>query len=232
MLKFAVSLIKHSDFKPELSAIKYFCGVMGYNLSERRWKRAGEYTNFLAGIQFGIRVFSLESCLPTRDRDEYDYRPEHEETEETPLLKFRKFHEQWLVETEACPFTWVHSLMNYGISASINDRGKHMIYFSENGQWATIHGHSFEISKYKSMIDSVARRAEMILSRELLFRDSDTIDFINSYEIYDDECTCIHKLITDHSYFGGGSLFRQTHFRLQEYSERNGSDCSGPVAQA
>lgn len=208
MLKFAVSLIKHSDFKPELSVIKYFCGVMGYNLSERRWKRAGEYTPFLAAIQFGIRVFSLENCLPVKERNDYCYQPEHEKTRKTPLIRIRKFHKKWLVEARACPFTYVHKLMNYGIAASINDRGKPMIDFSDDSKWATVHGHAFEISKYKSMIDSVARRAEMILSRELLFRDLDTIDAINPYEIYDDECTCSHKMITDHSYFEGGLLFR------------------------
>jgi len=195
MLEFAVSLIKHRDFRSELSAIKYFCGVMGYNLSKRRWKRPGEYTPFLAAIQFGIRMFSLESSLPMRERNNYRYRPKHEKTGKTPLLRFRKFHWKWLVEAQACPFTYVHKLLNYGISVSINDRGKPTVDFLDDGKWATVHGHAFEISKYKSMIDSVARRAEMILSRELLFRDSDTIDSINPYEIYDDECTCIHRLI-------------------------------------
>ena len=193
MLEFAMSLIEHSDFKPELSAIKYFCGVMGYNPSEHRWKQAGEYTTILAGIQFGIRVLSLENCLPTKKRDDYHYRSEHEKTEETPLLIFRKFHREWLMMNQACPFTWVHGLMNYGISASVNDRGKSIIDFSDDNEWAQIHGHSFEISKYKSMIDSVVRRAESILSRELLFRDSDTIDPINPYEIHDDECIYTHK---------------------------------------
>jgi len=231
MLEFTVSLIKHSNFKPELSAIKYFCGVMGYNSSEHRWKQPGEYTNFLAGIQFGIRVFSLESCLPTRERNDYNYRPEHENTGETPLLRFRKFHREWLVMAEACPFTWVHDLMNYGISASINERGKATVDFSDDGKWVQIHGHPFEISKYKSMIDSVVRRAETILSRELLFRDSDTIDPINPYEIHDDECMCTHRLATDHSDPGRGPLLRQPHRRLQTRGERNGPGSSGRVTQ-
>jgi len=187
-LEFIASLVKHSDFKPEPSAIKFFCGVMGYNLSQHRWKRAGEYTPFLAGVQFGIRLFSLEHCLPTKERDGYVYQPEHEQTGKTPLLRFREFHQQWLVMNQACPFTWVHGLMNYGIDVAMSERGKNTIDFSDNGEWAQIHGHPFEISQYKSMIASVARRAEKTLSRELLFRDSDTIDPINPYEIHDDEC--------------------------------------------
>jgi len=186
-LNFIVSLVKHSDFKPEPSAIKFFCGVMGYNLSEHRWKRAGEYTPFLAGIQFGIRLFSMEHCLPMNERDDYVYQLKHEKTRKTPLLRFCKFHQGWLVMNQACPFRWVHGLMNYGIETAKDERGKPMIDFSDDGKWAQIHGHAFEISKYKSMIDSIARRAETILSRELLFRDSDTIDPINPYEIHDDE---------------------------------------------
>ena len=78
--------------------------------------------------------------------------------------------------------------MNYGIDVSMSERGKNTIDFSDDGEWVQIHGHPFEISRYKSMIDSVVRRAEKTLSRELLFRDSDTIDPINPYEIHDDEC--------------------------------------------
>ena len=210
-LEFSVSLIEHSDFKPETSAIKYFCDVMGYNLSEHRWKQPGEYTNFLAGIQFGIRVLLLESCLPTRERNDYKYRTEHEKTGETPLLRFRKFHREWLVMAKACPFTWVHDLMNYGISAFINERGKATVDFSDDGKWVQIHGHPFEISMYKSMIDSVIRQAETILSRELLFRNSDTIDPINPYEIHDDECIWMFKLSTDCSHSRRRSLLCQSH---------------------
>ena len=35
-VRFGINLIQHSDFRPELSAIRYICGVMSYNLSESR----------------------------------------------------------------------------------------------------------------------------------------------------------------------------------------------------
>ena len=79
------------------------------------------------------------------------------------------------------------------MSASINDCELPTVDFSDDGERAQINGHSFEINKYKSMIDSVVRRAETILGRELLFRDSDAIDSINPYEIHDDECMCTHR---------------------------------------
>jgi hypothetical protein len=87
-MEFTMSLVEHSDFKSELSAIKYFCGVMSCI------SYAGGYTNFLAEIQFGIRVFSLETCLLMKERDDYDYPLKHETTGETPLLTFRGFHHQ------------------------------------------------------------------------------------------------------------------------------------------
>jgi hypothetical protein len=44
MLKLSIRLIKHSDFETEGSVIKYFAGIMGYNVREGRWKRPNHYT--------------------------------------------------------------------------------------------------------------------------------------------------------------------------------------------
>ena len=98
--KFSMSLIQHSDFRPQLSAIKYFCGTMGYNLSESRWKLSEEYSPFLAAMQFGIRVLSLEHCVPKDFRDNYQF----EKKKKTPLEQFQTFHAKWLIEAAACPF--------------------------------------------------------------------------------------------------------------------------------
>ena len=43
-LKLSIRLIKHSDFEREGSVIKYFAGIMGYNVREGRWKRPNHYT--------------------------------------------------------------------------------------------------------------------------------------------------------------------------------------------
>ena len=52
--------------------------------------------------------------------------------------------------------------------------------FSDDG-YCFYDDHGFEISKWKEMIKDIHRRAESILNRRLLFRDSDKIEAINSY---------------------------------------------------
>ena len=187
LIEFCLSLITHSDFKQRLSAIRYYASVKGYNLSQGRWKSPGEYTPLLAAIQFGIRIVSLEGCLPMEDRDKYIYDEEHDQTGNTPLHIFRRFHSKWLVMSEPSPFAWVHGLIVYGRKAAENDRGKRTVQIMDDGKWGTVSGRPFELLKYKCMIENALHQAERVLSRELLFRGVDTIEDINPYGIYDDE---------------------------------------------
>src|SRR5579871_963312 len=187
LIEFCLSLITHSDFKQRLSAIRYYASVKGYNLSQSRWKSPSEYTPLLAAIQFGIRIISLEGCLPMEDRDKYIYDEEHDQTGNTPLYIFRRFHSKWLVMSEPSPFAWVHGLIVYGRKAAENDRGKRMVQIMDDSKWGTVSGRPFELPKYKCMIENALHQAEKVLSRELLFRHVDTIEDINPYGIYDDE---------------------------------------------
>ena len=50
ILNLSISLIKHSDFQQVRSAIKYFCGIKGYKMSESRWRRPSEYTSTISTI--------------------------------------------------------------------------------------------------------------------------------------------------------------------------------------
>ena len=69
ILAFSISLIMHSDYDESVSVMKYFSGVMGYNLSQARWKQPGEYMTFLAP-RVGNRLGKPD--LPTRGRPEAD----------------------------------------------------------------------------------------------------------------------------------------------------------------
>jgi hypothetical protein len=189
LIEFCLSLITHSDFKQRLSAIRYYASVKGYHLSQGRWKSPGEYTPLLAAIQFGIRIIGLEGCLPIEDRGKYIYDEEHDQTGNTPLHIFRRFHGRWLVMSEPSPFAWVHGLILYGRKAAENDRGKRTVQIMDDGKWGTLSGRPFELPRYKCMIENALRQAERVLSRELLFRDVDTIENINPFGIYDDEGT-------------------------------------------
>jgi len=182
VLALSVSLIEHSDFQNKRSVIKYFGGVLGYKLSESRWKRPSEYTPTLAALQFCIRVISLEHCLPLKGRDGYIYNPNA-----TPLTKFREFHSVWLVDGAGCPFSYIHKLLNYGMGASKDAMGGDKLRFSDDQSYCFYDGHGFEVSKWKEMIKDIHRRAESILSRRLLFHDTDKIEPINPYTFIDSE---------------------------------------------
>jgi hypothetical protein len=181
ILDVSISLIQHSDFEKCRSVIKYFGGVKGYKLSESRWKRPNEYTPTLAAIQFCIRVLSLEHCLPLDARNEYIYN----EYSPTPLHTFQEFHSKWLVEGEAQPFSYVHKLLNYGIYAAKEATGADKIRITEGRCFYD--GGSFVIEAWKQMNKDILRRAEAILSRQLLFRDTDTIDSFDPYQYVDQE---------------------------------------------
>jgi hypothetical protein len=177
----SISLIMHSDYDKPVSVIKYFSGVMGYNLSQARWKRPREYTPSLAPLQFCIRVISLEHCLPLSARDHHV----HNNLVPTPQETFRRFHSLWLVDGGGQPMSYIHKLLNYGLKASQHAKGGDNIRFSPDKKRCFYDGNGFAISDWKEMMNDITRNAESILSRHLLFRDSDTIDPINPYDIND-----------------------------------------------
>src|SRR6266496_5270353 len=181
ILRLSISLIKHSDFRKKRSIIKYFGGVLGYKLSESHWRHPTEYTPTLVALQFCVHLISLEHCLPSEKRDRYIYDPNA-----TPLTMFQDFHSLWLIDGAACPFSYIHKLLNYGMGASKDAMGGDKLRFSDDG-YCFYDGHGFEVSKWKEMVKDIHRRAESILSRRLLFRDSDTIEPINPYMYIDSE---------------------------------------------
>lgn len=182
MLKLSVCLIKHSDFEREGSVIKYVAGIMGYKVREGRWKRPDHYTPTLAAIQFCIRVILLEDSLPMRSRGHYRHG-----SGETPLESFRREHSKWLVDGGGTPYSWVHKLMNYGMTIAKDAKGEDRVRFSADRKYCYFDGHGFKVEEWKSMVKDIVRRLEKHLSRELLFRQKDTIDPINPYSFVDHE---------------------------------------------
>jgi hypothetical protein len=181
-LKLSVRLIKHSDFEKEGSVIKYFAGIMGYNVREGRWKRPNHYTPTLAAIQLCIRVILLEDSLPMRSREHYRHG-----SGMTPLETFRCQHSKWLVDGGGTPYSWVHKLMNYGMKIAKDSKGTDRVRFSADRRYCYFDGHGFKVDEWKSMVKDIVRSLERILSRQLLFRQGDTIEPMNPYSIVDNE---------------------------------------------
>jgi hypothetical protein len=133
-------------------------------------------------MQFCLRIICLEYVLPTNARNDFVVSTDH-----TPLSVFKQFHRQWLVEGEPTPFNYMHQLKNYGMNIAKNSKGEDKIRFSANGKVCYYKNSQFKISAWKTMVKDILRKAESILSRQLLFQTSNTIATINPYDIVDDE---------------------------------------------
>jgi hypothetical protein len=157
---------------------------MGYDNMQGRWKDAVNYTPFLAGIQFCIRVIGLEAAVPIESRG----------TMQRPFEKFRRFRDRWLVDDEGNPFSFIHKLLQYGLAVSRDWNTRDKIRFSADRDWCFYEGTGFQVKALKCFIDDTLRTAEKVLSRQLQFRRQDTIESINLYSMKD------HHFITDTDY--------------------------------
>ena len=76
--------------------------------------------------------------------------------------------------------------MNYDMSAFKNAIEGDKLWFSDN-DYCFYDDQGFEISKWKEMIKDIHRKTEFILSKQLLFHDSNKIESINLYIYIDSE---------------------------------------------
>src|SRR5215471_9239219 len=113
-------LIKQYDYHKPFSALKYFSGILGYNIKTARWKDPGHFTPIIARILFCMRIIGLESCLPQKERDQFESTPT-----DNPHVRLNKFRDIWLVENEPTPFNYLHKLLNYGMNASEDELGEY-----------------------------------------------------------------------------------------------------------
>jgi len=194
ILKISETFIDHEDYSTNWpSPLKYFCSVMAWDYSTERWRRPGTYTPFLAGIQFCMRVLSCEISLPLDKRDGYCQR---DAGAPSPLDDLQKRRKLWLVHGQPYPYRWVHSLLNYGMIPGKQERSVDKIRF-DGDKYLYWQGEELDIEAWRRFPGDILRTAERILSRELLFRETDMIDPINPYSIKDNQ-TC-----HDNRYFFG-----------------------------
>jgi hypothetical protein len=173
--------ISQEDFEgSSSSAIKYFCRVMGWDSAKERWRRAGAYTPFLAGMQFCMRVLVCEIVLPLEKKDNY--------TElVNPLELFKAKWEVLLVKGSPYPFHWVHSLLVYGMNVAKNEMGEDRIRFSDDKQYLYWQGRELNIESWRRFPGDILRTAEKLLCRELLFQSTDLVEPFNPYDMNEKE---------------------------------------------
>jgi hypothetical protein len=136
--------IRHSNFVKKRSALLYFTGVVGFHIGWKRWKGPGDYTTILAGLQWILRVLVLESAIPKDDRDEWD-----EVHVNNPLEEFRITHDKYLVTDEPYPYAEIHSLLLYGMRASINVTTRSRIGWSADSKTVYLDGRPLKMTQWK-----------------------------------------------------------------------------------
>ena len=142
----SVLFIKQKVFVKQRSALLYFTGVVGYHLGWKRWRNPDSYTPILAGLQWVMRVLVLESAIPKAERDDW-----FELHVDDPLQCFNSSHHKYLVEGEAYPYDQIHTLLNYGMKASINVTSRSRIDWSPDRKILYLDGKGLEIKAWKRL---------------------------------------------------------------------------------
>jgi hypothetical protein len=181
LLRVSNLFISEEDFETNsISPIKYFCCVMGWDSAKERWRRAGVYTPFLAGMQFCMRVLVCEILLPLEKKNNWAELL-------NPLEFFKEKWKLWLVDGAAYPFRWVHALMVYGMRVAKDEKGEDRIIMSDDKKYLYWGGQELDIEAWRLFPGDILRTAEKLLSRELLFQSTDFVEDFNPYELKDDE---------------------------------------------
>ncbi len=146
----SLSFIEHWNFVKQRSALLYFTGVIGYHVGWKRWRGPDIYTPILAGIQWVMRVLVLESAIPKADRNNW-----FERHNDDPLQCFNWSHHKYLVEGEAYPYDQIHTLLNYGMKASINVTSRSRIDWSPDRKVLYLDGKRLKMKAWKRLFPLV-----------------------------------------------------------------------------
>lgn len=95
LLELSKELIFHSEYRKEHSSLRYFTGVMGFNVEWNQWRQPKDYTTILAGLQFVIRILVLEYVLPMTIKNQIT-----ERSPRNPVEIFCEVRNKWLIDGE------------------------------------------------------------------------------------------------------------------------------------
>ena len=175
-------LIMHSDYDKKFSVLKYFSGILGYNIDCGRWKKSSKYTPDNCAI---VVLYQSDWFRVLSSKNECDsFRVS---LNDNPHIRLNNFRDQWLMENEPSPFNYLHKLLNYDIYAAKDATGADKIRFSPDNRILYYGIQKLDIQAWKDFQRDILRRAESILSRQLLFHQSDTIETINPYSFDRDD---------------------------------------------
>ena len=86
----------------------------------------------------------VEQAIPKDDCDEWG-----EKYREDPLQQFKVTHNIYLVTGEPYPYNWIHSLLNYGMRASINVTTRSRVGWSSDSSTLYLDGRPLKMEKWQ-----------------------------------------------------------------------------------
>lgn len=174
-----VSLIMHSDYVEQRSALIYLCGILSYDLKNKQWRRPANFTPILAGIQYCTRVIMLEYALLFKHRLMFSSLQAVD-----PMVTFKHVRDRWLVDGEPTPFNYIHKLLNYGMGAVKHSRSKDRVRWSVDGQIMYLDSLALDSNAWRKFIQELFEATEGFMSEHLLRQDNCVPD-VDLYAITD-----------------------------------------------
>jgi hypothetical protein len=171
VLRFSAAVVMFEDWET-VGVIPYYCGVLGYNVNSSAWYTADKYTPTLSAVQYCMRVTIFESILPTEKRNEIN-----NESAQTPQQIFQPIRDHWLVDSKPTPFSYVHSLLNYGIAAARGCIGTDNITFSADKTVLNYQGKHLVLTKWEECLHKEIEELERLTRVLLNVNELPQVDF-------------------------------------------------------
>src|SRR5579871_5674300 len=180
VFRLSVRLIKHSDFKPQKSALLYFAGILGYDDQRRTFRSPQNYTPYLSQLQYCMRIVLFEHSLATEGRDWLSMNDSI-----NPLELIRSTRDTWLVVGQPTPFNQIHTLLQYGMHVAKESGGKEQVLWMSDRQTMIFNGRPLEIRQLRTFIHSLVSTATTMVI-ELMFGDRGMLDRLDLNALRDD----------------------------------------------
>ena len=201
-IKFLTQVFRNGEDETR-SPLIHFCGVLGIDWKLGRFREAGSYTPYLAGMVWIGRLLLLEYALPSGRYEASgwparDYYGDHG-------WRLEEVRWEWMLEGSRSPLDNMISLMAYGkYVAKVTGRAG-VITWDEDGLGLQIKDKHMTIEGFKLMSHGVIKEAKDVLDTELLFGCGQmTLDLANMRDVMSERKKGFCLIDDERNRLGGG----------------------------
>jgi len=201
-IKFLTQTFRHSEDESKAPLV-HFCGVLGIDWKQSRFRDPGNYTPHLAGIMWISRLLLLEYALPMERYSTLDW----------PAREYYQDH-RWQLEwvrrefmLEGCPtpLGYMVSLMAYGKYTAKQLGRMGVITWDADGQGLQIKDTRVTMAGFKTYIRGIISEARDIMNKELLFGVGEMrLDLVNMRDVMTEKKNGFSMIDMEINRLGGG----------------------------